>query len=62
MVRGVGTVGGYCAVTIGHVYAFSHFQDTVDAYKSQNKFLNKEIMELKKIQEDGEQREKAIIA
>jgi len=37
-----------------------HLHDLVDAYVNQNKFLNKEIIELSSLRSDDEQREKSI--
>lgn len=41
---------------------FFHFQDSLQGYKSQNKFLNKEILELTVLRRNAENREKALEA
>lgn len=41
---------------------FVHFQDSLQGYKSQNKFLNKEILELTVLRRNAESREKALEA
>lgn len=38
------------------------FQDSLQGYKSQNKFLNKEILELAVLRRTAESREKALEA
>lgn len=38
------------------------FQDSLQGYKSQNKFLNKEILELTVLRRNAESREKALEA
>lgn len=50
-----------------HFYAadlisFLVFQDSLHGYKSQNKFLNKEILELTELRRNAENREKALEA
>lgn len=50
-----------------HFYAadlisFLLFQDSLHGYKSQNKFLNKEILELTELRRNAENREKALEA
>ncbi len=41
---------------------FLEFQDSLQGYKSQNKFLNKEILELTVLRRNAESREKALEA
>lgn len=41
---------------------FLQFQDSLQGYKSQNKFLNKEILELAVLRRNAESREKALEA
>lgn len=41
---------------------FLVFQDSLQGYKSQNKFLNKEILELTELRRNAENREKALEA
>lgn len=41
---------------------FLRFQDSLQGYKSQNKFLNKEILELTVLRRNAESREKALEA
>lgn len=41
---------------------FFRFQDSLQGYKSQNKFLNKEILELAVLRRNAESREKALEA
>lgn len=41
---------------------FLQFQDSLQGYKSQNKFLNKEILELTVLRRNAESREKALEA
>ena len=39
-----------------------YLQDSLQGYKSQNKFLNKEILELTELRRNSESREKALEA
>lgn len=41
---------------------FLQFQDSLQGYKSQNKFLNKEILELTVLRRNAESREKTLEA
>lgn len=41
---------------------FLQFQDSLQGYKSQNKFLNKEILELTVLRRNAESREKTFEA
>lgn len=43
-------------------YMFLQFQDSLQGYKTQNKFLNKEILELTVLRRSAESREKTLEA
>lgn len=47
---------------LAELIGFLIFQDSLQGYKSQNKFLNKEILELTELRRNAENREKALEA